>query len=324
MAVAAMPLDKLGFVGVGTMNGAIIKGICRLMNYGETAQRIGKPFFSFPLYVSPRSTKTVWELVKEFGKDKIYVCKSNEEVLEQANMIFIGLRPTQVQEVVDSEKLIFDSSKHYIVNLTSTVTNKQMCDIINGAIVTNAIKRASEKSDGTYERAGSSEADMGFFDKTRVLKAVPIPPVQHLQGTTSLVMPEGGKPDDKTGFGGKMLTLFSGLGYATWIEESKLTTYQVVSGLMGIQYQRLHLMQQWLVDHGIEKQAAHDYLANFHKSILVDTADKSFFELMNEQTKGGINEQAMGIFVGAEENFLKKSMDAIHNRLNGKRQSAGA
>ena len=90
-----------------------------------------------------------------------------------------------------------------------------MVDILNGAIVQQAVKRASSKSENTIEREGSSEANMGLFDKTKVLKAVPIPPVQHLQGTTSLVLPEGDDPADVTSFGGKVLKLFSGLGYAT-------------------------------------------------------------------------------------------------------------
>lgn len=250
----------------------------------------------------------------------------------------MGLRPDQVKATVEAEKLSFKPEKHSVVNLTSTVTNAQMVDIINSGILLNNLDKfegemasieagreevraslgISIDASDSRGRPNSYHANMQFFPPNKVMKAVPIPPVQHLQGTTSLVLPAGEKPEDGvTSFGGKVYMIFSRLGYAAAIPEPMLTTFQVVSGLMGMQYQRLHLMQQWLVQHGVQEQLAHEYLSSFHKSILVDTKNESFRELMEGQTKGGINIQGMNVLEESDTAKVKEAMDGIFKRLNG-------
>lgn len=70
--------DRLGFVGVGVMNSAIIRGICRQLNAQDAAvPPVGakpfKPFFKLPLLLSPRGSSNVASLLKEFGPEKIKV-----------------------------------------------------------------------------------------------------------------------------------------------------------------------------------------------------------------------------------------------------------
>jgi pyrroline-5-carboxylate reductase len=64
------PRPKLGFIGVGTMNAAIVRGLCSLPT--EEAEKI----FSLPLYLSPRNAENAAKLYEELGLGgkKIKVC----------------------------------------------------------------------------------------------------------------------------------------------------------------------------------------------------------------------------------------------------------
>ena len=84
--------QNLGFLGVGTMNSAIIEGILKLpMN---SKNMIGQ--FTLPIYVSPRGAMKVGALLAKHGKEKIHICQDNQDVLNKANVIFLGVRPEQV------------------------------------------------------------------------------------------------------------------------------------------------------------------------------------------------------------------------------------
>ena len=84
--------SKLGFIGVGVINSAIITGLCKI---SSSLNKINE-HFSLPIFVSPRGHSRVASLLSEHGTQKIYVCKDNQEVLDKAGVIFIGVRPEQV------------------------------------------------------------------------------------------------------------------------------------------------------------------------------------------------------------------------------------
>ena len=81
----------LGFIGVGTMNGAIIEGLLKLHMQENNLQH-----FSVPFYLSPRGKNKVETLKEKYGEQLINVCKDNQEVLRNADVIFLGVRPEQV------------------------------------------------------------------------------------------------------------------------------------------------------------------------------------------------------------------------------------
>ena len=84
--------SRLGFIGVGTINSAIIEG---LLNTTNSSNRIGK-HFSLPVFVSPRGKIKVEGLLKKHGPENIRICQNNQEVLDMSDVIFIGVRPQQV------------------------------------------------------------------------------------------------------------------------------------------------------------------------------------------------------------------------------------
>ena len=84
---------RLGFVGVGTMNCAIIEGLLKLPTSGTRII----DHFSLPIFVSPRGSVKVAGLFDKHGNQKIHIRQNNQEVLDLSDVIFIGVRPEQVK-----------------------------------------------------------------------------------------------------------------------------------------------------------------------------------------------------------------------------------
>ena len=101
-----------GFIGVGVINAAIIRGLCTPSNHNRNgdaqdscnenaraAVGLASGLVQFPLLLSPRNEEKGAELLKEFGEDLIKVCTSNAEVAEKSGVIVVGLTPAVTREV---------------------------------------------------------------------------------------------------------------------------------------------------------------------------------------------------------------------------------
>ena len=88
--------SRLGFLGVGTMNSAIIEGILNL----PISKDCVSDNFSVPIFVSPRGSMKVASLLKKHGSTMIHVCKDNQDLLDKSDVVFIGVRPEQVDKYV--------------------------------------------------------------------------------------------------------------------------------------------------------------------------------------------------------------------------------
>lgn len=95
---------RYGFVGVGTMSSAIVRGLCTL------------PAPPSKVVLSPRGTAKAAALQAEFPRI-IEIAKTNQDVVDQCDVCFLGVLPKQMEEVVGS--LTFDK-RHTIVSLAST------------------------------------------------------------------------------------------------------------------------------------------------------------------------------------------------------------
>ena len=88
--------SRLGFLGVGTMNSAIIEGILNLpISKGCVSDNL-----SVPIFVSPRGLTKVASLLEKHGSTMIHVCKDNQDLLDKSDVVFIGVRPEQVDKHV--------------------------------------------------------------------------------------------------------------------------------------------------------------------------------------------------------------------------------
>eukprot|EP00755_Sulcionema_specki_P018879 Sspe_Gene.68002::Locus_40118_Transcript_1_1_Confidence_1.000_Length_952::g.68002::m.68002/K00286/proC; pyrroline-5-carboxylate reductase len=134
---------RLGFIGVGVINSSIIKGLCTLPDEKLHAVEL-------PIYVSPRNTEKVAELVALYG-GKIHVCESNEEVVQKANVLVLGVGGAVAEEVLRPLAPLV-TAEHHVINLIALMSIPRCCEVLGG--------------------------------KCEVSKAIPLPPVAHHRGVT--------------------------------------------------------------------------------------------------------------------------------------------
>ena len=127
---------------------------------------------------------------------------------------------------------------------------------------------------------------------------------------------------------GKIYRLFKQLGTAIEVEEDHLPYFQAVTCMMGPFYQHCEFLQEWLHEKTSKctkedskggqfenRTQVHDeelrkYLVGFFDTLLSDArhSGETWSQLMNAQTKGGLNEQAM--------NLMRETKETTHNTLN--------
>ena len=96
-------IKNIGFIGCGTIASAIIKGIATQSNVNIES-----------IAVSKRSKSKSQALKEEFSS-LVQVYDANQEILNNADVIFICVLPDQTCEVLSN--LNFDADKHSLVSL---------------------------------------------------------------------------------------------------------------------------------------------------------------------------------------------------------------
>ena len=81
-----------GFIGVGTISCCVIHGVFKAREK-EKGKREGR---AEPFVLSPRGRANVAALVDQYGID-VVVAKSNQDVVDQCQVVFLGVLPNQVQ-----------------------------------------------------------------------------------------------------------------------------------------------------------------------------------------------------------------------------------
>ena len=104
---------KLGFIGTGKITQSVVTGICS-----------SKIKFS-KILISPRNQIIAKKLAK--NNKKVKIAKSNEEIVNTCNWIFLAVTPTVGDRII--HKLKFKSS-HTIISFISTTTLSQLKKLI--------------------------------------------------------------------------------------------------------------------------------------------------------------------------------------------------
>ena len=100
---------KLGFIGTGQISKAVINGILKSkIKYSK-------------IYISKRNLKISSELSKK--SKKIIVVKDNQEILNKANWVFLGVTPTVGNKILKNLKF---KSSQTIINFISTIGTSQL------------------------------------------------------------------------------------------------------------------------------------------------------------------------------------------------------
>ena len=100
---------KIGIIGVGNMGSAILRGLLK-------AKKAGKIFIS-----DARE-----ERLREFqGKENVVACKSNAEVVRNADIIILAVKPSDVKAVASEVKNDFDESK-ILISVAAGMSTKTL------------------------------------------------------------------------------------------------------------------------------------------------------------------------------------------------------
>ena len=131
---------KLGFIGTGKISSSVITGICRSN-------------ISFKkILVSPRNRSVAQNLTKKFKK--VFIGKSNQEIVNSCNWIFLAVTPTVGEKIIKNLKF---RSNQTVISFISTITLLQL-------------KKAVKV-------------------KAKIIRAIPLPPISLKKGPIPICPP---------------------------------------------------------------------------------------------------------------------------------------
>ena len=99
----------LGFIGTGVITSAIVRGLCTLSEC------------PFRIVVSPRSASVASDLAQRFSQ--VSIAGSNQDVLDQADAVFLAVRPQIADEVLRELQFRED---HHVVTMIATYARAQI------------------------------------------------------------------------------------------------------------------------------------------------------------------------------------------------------
>jgi len=256
-----------GFVGVGTMSSAMVRGICTLPVPPCSA-----------VVLSPRGTAKSAALKGEFPA-LITIAADNQEVVDKADIIFIGVLPAHAEEVCRALKF---SERHTVVSLVSTASMSLLHEVCS------PVPHAS------------------------IVRAIPLPPVAKHRGATVMTPPHAvisalfGSlgtvvPVESETVMKKMLPVSALMGQF-YAQQRATQQWLQAEGVDA------DSAAKWTgaVFHCISYDSAN---ANGH----------TFNELVEEQTTGGINEQVVKEFTeSGVYDALSDTLDGILARVEGR------
>ena len=131
---------KLGFIGTGNISADVVTGIC-------------KSKISFKkITLSPRNKKKSYNLKKKFKK--IYIAKTNQEVIDKSDWVFIGLIPEVGEKIIPQLKF---RPNQTVVSFISTINYSKLKKILK--------------------------------KKNNIVRAIPMPPISLGKGPVAIYPP---------------------------------------------------------------------------------------------------------------------------------------
>ncbi len=131
---------KLGFIGTGNISSDVVSGICNSkISYNK-------------IILSPRNKKKSLKLKKKFKK--IEIAKTNQEVIDKSDWIFLGVLPEVGEKILPKLKF---KPKQTVVSFISTINY-------------NELKKILKK-------------------KSNIVRAIPMPPISLGKGPVAIFPP---------------------------------------------------------------------------------------------------------------------------------------
>lgn len=141
---------KIGFVGTGEITQAIVTGISRT------------DMAATPIHVSPRNEAVAGGLAARFAN--VTVAADNQHVLDNADLVFLAIRPQIAEDVVRALKFRPD---HHVISLVATVPLDRLTTWIDAPVrLAQAIPLPFVASlDGATAIHPADEVAAGIFSK---------------------------------------------------------------------------------------------------------------------------------------------------------------
>ena len=151
----------------------------------------------------------------------------------------------------------------------------------------------------------------------KVSKVICLPSVAMHKGVSLIVPKRSNNPI--------LLQMLNCLGGFVECEtQETMNAMMVTSGMMGALYGVLRNNRDWLVQKGVSQKDASYYVGRMYWGMMQDAGHdcdnpRRFDDLIEEQTPGGLNEQALGNLekLGLMNDY-DTVMDALFSRLEGK------
>tara|TARA_B100001121_G_scaffold183245_1_gene159915 strand:- start:192 stop:950 length:759 start_codon:yes stop_codon:yes gene_type:complete len=145
--------------------------------------------------------------------------------------------------------------------------------------------------------------------KLTIIRAIPMPPIRLCKGPVAIFPPNK-----------KVKNFFNKIGTTIEIKNEKLSkNFWAISGTMASFYELLNILSNWLIGKKINKLDAQKYVTLLYSALAelaVTNSSKPLKRLVDEQTPGGLNWQAVNeLKKSGYYKLLEKSLRNIYKRL---------
>ena len=339
----------IGVVGCGTIASAIVNGLAKFQQR-QQQQESSTCLQIERIVITKRSESKSKQLQSSYPK-LVSISETNQQVLDLADIVFITVLPNQTASVL--EQLQFTPQRHVLISLVSTCSIDMLCTYSrlpkqhvykmiclpgvqynNDGICLLQIPSTTVTATGTTATAAAtgtivvnSKSEMTDPPETTVASSSSSPMTSTV--AVSVLM-------DLLGILGHVVTVTS---------DEQMSTYMVPTGLMGLFYGILRTNRNWILDPhstatnedaqntvepGNSKKIATQLILRYYQNMIQDAIRRMDDEnentdvleaLIQEQTRGGLNEQALANGAPILETY-RQIQDAMLLRILG--QSDGS
>ena len=327
----------IGVIGCGTIASAIVTGLAKYQPSSATTARSSNSSSSTNsnlhierIVVTKRSAQKSSVLQSSYP-NVVSISETNQHVLDVADIIFITVLPNQTAAVL--QELQFSPQRHILISLVST------CSI-------DSLRRYSQLPHQQvykmiclpgvqYNNDGICLLQIPSTDSS-------LPAIQHDSNIVTTVVDE----DTSVITLPELMNLLGILGHVVTVtSDEQMSTYMVPTGLMGLLYGIIRTNRDWILNHDDtpdtttisdkrqqqqqqqQRKIATKLVLRCYNNMIQDAIRRLddddddgtdlLEELIQEQTSGGLNEQALANGMSIM-NIYEQVQDAMLLRILGK------
>jgi pyrroline-5-carboxylate reductase len=253
----------LGFIGIGKISSSVITGICNSnLKYKK-------------IIISPRNKKISQSLKKKYKK-KIIITKSNQEVIDKSDWVFLSVTPTVGNKIIKELKF---KSVHTIISFISTITLSQLKKTIKV--------------------------------KAKIVRAIPLPPISLKKGPVPICPPNKKVKAFFDKIGTTVEIKDEKLSINFWSTSGIMAPfYQLLSSMTN------WLVKRGVKRNNAQRYITSLFLALSEDAVVNSKKDLKYLVKESQTPKGlneqGVKELTKAGFYKS----LEKTLNSIHKRLN--------